>query len=64
MVQVNSVRLKREILNIIKSMYSSVKSRVKLCNKLGDEFLCQLGVRHGECLSPMLFSLSLNNIEE
>lgn len=64
MVQVNSVRLKREILNIIKSMYSSVKSRVKFCNKLGYEFLCQLGVRHGECLSPMLFSLSLNNIEE
>ena len=30
--------LRRKILNIIKSMYSSVKSRVKFCNKLGSEF--------------------------
>ena len=45
-------------------MYSSVKSRVKFCNKLGSEFFCQLGVRQGECISPMLFSLFLNDIEE
>ncbi|MCG7867658.1 MAG: reverse transcriptase family protein, partial [Candidatus Thiodiazotropha taylori] len=56
--------LRGKILNIIKSMYTSVKSRVKFCNKLGNEFFCQLGVRQGECLSPMLFSLFLNDIEE
>ena len=44
-------------------MYSPVKSRVKFCNKLGSEFFCQLGVRQGECLFPMLFSLFLNDIE-
>ena len=56
--------LRGKILDILKSMYSSVKSRVKFNNKLGNEFNCTLGVRQGECLSPLLFSLYLNDIEE
>ena len=56
--------LRGKILNIIMSMYSKVKSRVKYNNKTGDEFFCRLGVRQGECLSPLLFSLFLNDIEE
>ena len=31
---------------------------------MGDEFYCGLGVRQGECLSPLLFSLFLNDIED
>ena len=46
------------------SVYSSVKSRVKYRNEIGNEFYCSLGVRQGECLSPVLFSLFLNDIEE
>ena len=45
-------------------MYNAVKSRVKFCNLLGNEFCCTLGVRQGECLSPLLFSLFLYDIEE
>ena len=56
--------LRGNILDIIKSMYENVKSRVKFCNKIGNEFFCSLGVRQGECLSPLLFSLFLNDIEE
>lgn len=56
--------LRGRILNIIMSMYSAVKSRLKVDNKLGNEFYCSLGVRQGECLSPLLFSLFLNDIEE
>ena len=56
--------IRGKILNVIKSMYSSVKSRVKYNNQLGNNFYCGLGVRQGECLSPLLFSLFLNDIEE
>ena len=45
-------------------MYCAVKSRVKLGNKLGDAFECSLGVRQGESLSPFLFSMFLNDIED
>ena len=56
--------LRGRVLNIIMSIYSSVKSRVKHNNHLGNEFYCGLGVRQGECLLPLLFSLFLNDIEE
>ena len=47
--------LRGNILNIMKSMHNSVKSRVKYCNELSSEFECHLGVRQGECLSPCFF---------
>ena len=53
-----------KMLNIIRSMYSNVKSRIKYNNSVSDEFTCLLGVRQGESLSPFLFSMYLNDIEE
>ena len=47
-----------KFLNMIKSMYGSVKSRVKFCNQLGQNFLSSLSVLR-EYLSPLLFSLFL-----
>lgn len=52
-----------KILNVIKSMYSNIKSRVKFDNIISDEFSSFLGVRQGECLSPFLFSMYLNDLE-
>ena len=49
--------------DIIKSMYNSVKSRVKYCSEISNDFECCLGVRQGECLSPFLFSMYLNDLE-
>ena len=37
---------------------------VKYSNSLSDDFECFLGVRQGECISPFLFSMYLNDIEE
>ena len=48
--------LRGKNLNIKKAMYASVKSRVKFRNQLGNEFYCSLGVRQGQCFSPLLFS--------
>ena len=53
-----------KILNVIQSMYGSVKSMVKYNNSLSDDFEYYLGVRQDECLSPFLFSMYLNDIEE
>ena len=47
--------IRGNMLNIIKSMYESVKSRVRFENQLSGEFSCMLSVRQGECLSPFLF---------
>ena len=56
--------IRGKILKVIRSMYAGIKSRVKYLNVLSDEFPCMLGVRQGECLSPFLFSMFLNDIEE
>ena len=56
--------IRGKMLNIIKSMYEDVKSRVKFNNELSEPFDSYLGVRQGECLSPFLFSMYLNDIEE
>lgn len=45
-------------------MYTNVKSKVKYMNNLSDSFECTLGVRQGECLSPFLFSMFINDLED
>lgn len=55
--------IRGKILNIVRSMYDSVKSKVKYMNELSTSFECHLGVRQGECLSPFLFSMFVNDIE-
>ena len=45
-------------------MYQNVKSKVKYNNELSDSFNSYLGIRQGECLSPFLLSMYLNDIEE
>ena len=50
-------------LNLIKSMYSNIKSRVTIPEGNSAFFPCSKGVRQGENLSPILFSLYLNDLE-
>ena len=44
-------------------MYSTAKSCVRLGTNLSDFFQCSVGVRQGENLSPLLFTLFLNDFE-
>ena len=46
-----------------KSIYSNLKSRVKLNDRVSGDFTSCLVVRPGECLFPILFSIYLNDIE-
>ena len=49
---------------MIKNLYLQVKSCVFLDGKKSDFFISARGVRQGENLSPLLFSLFVNDIEE
>ena len=52
-----------KMLNLIRCMYNSIKCCVKHLNNLSDFFECEMGLLQGEILSPILFSLFLNDIE-
>ena len=53
-----------KVLKVIYNMYSNAKSCVKLSpGKVSDYFLCNVGVRQGENLSPLLFAIYLNDFE-
>ena len=44
-------------------MYENAKSHVSINNNLSEAFPCQVGVRQGENLSPLLFAMYLNDFE-
>ena len=49
---------------VIFNMYNDSKSRIKSNNECSNLFSCNVGVRQGENLSPFLFALFLNDLEE
>jgi len=51
-------------LHVIQNIYSNIKSRVITSEGTSDPFLSLVGVRQGENLSPFLFSIFLNDLEE
>ena len=52
-----------KLMKCIKSMYESVKARVKVAdNSLTDIINCTLGVKQGDICSPVLFSLYINEL--
>ena len=58
------IGVRGRMLDIIKSIYTTVKSRVKNNNTLSESFSCNIGVRQGECLSPFLFAMYVNDLEQ
>ena len=56
--------IRGNILNIVMSMYQNVKSKVKFDGEKSDTFACYTGVCQGECLSPFLFSMFINDLED
>ena len=53
-----------KILKVIKGLYSTAKSAVKQGSTHGFFFNCEIGVRQGDNLSPLLFALYLNDLQE
>ena len=48
----------------IQNMYKGIKSMLKMNGMTTDFFRCNVGVRQGENLSPFLFSIYINDLEE
>lgn len=53
-----------KFLRIVRNMYDGIKSCVQLNNNVSAMFSCECGVRQGENLSPLMFSLFLNDLLE
>ena len=56
--------IRGQIFNIISSMYRCVKTKVFVHGECSESFDCKLGVRQGECLSPFLFAMYVNDMEQ
>ena len=56
--------IKGKCFKIIFNLYRNIKSCVEFNNKQSEFFPCLTGVRQGENLSPFLFSIFLNDIED
>ena len=52
-----------KVYNIIYNIYQGIKSRISFEGNFSEFFPCNNGLRQGENLSPFLFSLYLNDIE-
>jgi hypothetical protein len=52
-----------KILDVVRNMYSKAKSCVVVNNCFSDMFACNIGVRQGENLSPLLFAIYLSDLE-
>ena len=57
--------VKGKFIKVIKSMYSSIKSCVKTDeSSITEMFSCNKGIRQGDGLSPVLFSLFMNDLPQ
>ena len=50
-----------KVFRAIKNMYASAKSCVTTCGQTSETFACNIGVRQGDNLSPLLFAIYLND---
>ena len=56
--------IKGNLFRAIQSIYSSVKSCVRSDDGISDVFSCPIGLRQGCSLSPILFSLFINELDD
>jgi hypothetical protein len=63
-IKLLSSEIKGNIFNVIYNMHSDIQSCVQYNNNQSEFFPCLTGVRQVEKLSPLLFSIYLNDLEK
>ena len=58
-----SYNINGKIFQVIFNMYKNIKPCVFANGQISSSFPCETGVRQGENLSPVLFSIFLNDLE-
>ena len=58
------IGVKDNFFKAISSLYSNPQSRVVLNGQATDYFDCPIGVKQGDCLSPTLFSIYINDLAQ
>ena len=61
--KLNMFNINGKCLNVIKNIYENSKSRITTTEGPSAFFPCNIGVRQGDCLSPLLSTLFLNDLE-
>ena len=59
--KLGQAKITGKILRVIQSLYQKIKARVRVKGELTDVFNCNIGVRQGDNLSPLLFIFFLND---
>ena len=63
--KIKAMGINGKFYNVLKSMYTSISSSVILeNNKISESFKCNKGIRQGDGLSPVLFSIFMNDLPE
>ena len=59
-----NIGIKGKMYKAISSLYSNPRSRIILQDYNTDYFDCPMGIKQGDCLSPTLFSIFINDLAE
>ena len=62
--KLNKFNINGKCLNVIKNIYENSNSRITTTEGPSAFFPCDIGVRQGDCLSPLLFTIFLNDLQQ
>ena len=57
-------KINGKLMRVIYNIYENAKACVKLNNVISNSFPCNIGVRQGDKISPLLFSLFINDFKD
>lgn len=63
-IKLLNANISGNVFTVIRNMYMHAKSFVRVGNCKSKDFLCKIGVRQGDNLSPLLFAIFINDFSD